>query len=139
MGLLGKVAFALRLNKALGRLEEAKKMGKLQTALYGLVTMVVTGVMQQFTAACPGIVGQASSILVAGLIAGAALWAARPRESAGAKALVVGLSSALISGVLMKLDATCPGIVQQLPSILTAGAMAGLALWLRSPKESPKN
>jgi hypothetical protein len=38
----------------------------------------------------------------------------------------------------MKLDSTCPGIVQQLPSIATAGAMAGLGLWLRSPKEAKK-
>ena len=49
------------------------------------------------------------------------------------KAAIFGVASAVLSGVAMRLWDLCPDLATQWPAMLTAGAMAGIGVYLQSP------
>jgi len=56
----------------------------------------------------------------------------------GFKAAAFGLATAVVGGVIAKVTETCPTLIPNLWPIVGTGALAGIALWMKSPKEAPK-
>ena len=56
----------------------------------------------------------------------------------GAKVAVFGMVTAVAAGVVAKVTETCPTLIPNLWPIVTAGALAGVGFWMRSPKDAPK-
>ena len=56
----------------------------------------------------------------------------------GLKVAVFGLAGAGVTGVVAQGNATCPDLLTRWPELLTAGVLAGVGLWMRSPKDAPK-
>ena len=57
----------------------------------------------------------------------------------GTKVAVFGLVSAVATGVVAKVTEVCPTLIPNIWPIATAGVLAGVALWMRSPKDAPKD
>lgn len=51
---------------------------------------------------------------------------------------IFGVVAAVATGVVAKVSETCPTLIPNLWPIATAGVLAGVGLWMRSPKEEPK-
>ncbi len=127
-----RISMAIKLWKAWDRLKEASKMRKLKATGYALVSMVVLGIVHSVQAACPALgPGTWGTIVGAGVMAGFALYLARPKTGVGWKATVTGIAASVGTGLALKLDATCPGLLAQLPTLALAGGMTGLGLFLK--------
>lgn len=53
------------------------------------------------------------------------------------KAALFGLASAIVTGVVAKVTEVCPDLIAQWPALLTAAAMAGIGVYLKSPIQPP--
>lgn len=51
------------------------------------------------------------------------------------KTSIVAVAGAVLTGIVAQVSQVCPDLVSQLPSLIAAGVVAGVALWLKSPKE----
>jgi hypothetical protein len=56
----------------------------------------------------------------------------------GLKVALVSIGGAVVTGVVEKVTEVCPALIPNLWTVVTAGVVAGIALWLRSPKDAPK-
>lgn len=140
--LVSDVKLLLKLRAARERLREAGKMGKLKAVLWGLAGAVGAGAVAQVTGACPGLLSQASPILLAGVGGAIAYFAQRPLTKVGAKvaglALLGGALGAAGTAAAQVIDQVCGGgFVKSIPTIAAAGAWMGFMLWLR-PDKTPK-
>lgn len=135
MGLFGDIKAAWTVKRVVDRLKEASAMGRLGAAAYGVVAAMVTAAVADVTKTCPDLAAQWRTILVAGIAAGLAFWASKPRENAGLKVAATALATAIATAVVANLNRVCPGLLQHAPEILTAAALAGMGHWLDSPKD----
>jgi hypothetical protein len=44
------------------------------------------------------------------------------------------LLGAVVTGIVAKATSICPDLIGQIPAILIAGVMAGIGLWMQTPK-----
>lgn len=56
----------------------------------------------------------------------------------GLKVAVFGIAASIVVGVVAQVNATCPGLLERWPELLTAGVLGGIGVWVRSPKDMPK-
>lgn len=126
-------------HRVVERLKQEGKMGRLWTALYGLGSFVVTGLVARFTEACPALFTPGGAVAVlTGIGAGLALWAKQRKASTSA---AVGLGFAALmagvyDGVRAELQALCGSdLVSAAPTLAVGGILVGLALWLKSARE----
>ena len=82
-----------------------------------------------------GLIGQ---IKVALLLKRAANRIKEASMKGGTKVAVFGLATAIATGVVAKVTEVCPSLIPNIWPIVTAGVLAGVALWMRSPKDTPK-
>jgi hypothetical protein len=57
----------------------------------------------------------------------------------GLKVAVVGLSGSILTAIVAKVTEICPTLIPNLWPIVTAGVLAGIAFWMRSPKEEAED
>jgi hypothetical protein len=55
------------------------------------------------------------------------------------KAGAFGLASAVAAAIVAKVSAVCPDLLAQWPALLTAGLMAGVGVYLKSPMSQEEN
>lgn len=81
MGLIGNVKLALLFRKAAGRLKEARMKGGLKTGLAVLAGTILTAVAAQVNATCPDLLARWPELLMAGVVAGVAVWVKSPKDA----------------------------------------------------------
>lgn len=122
-------------------------MGKYKILLFGLGAAVSSAVMAQVTGACPGLLANLPTILIATLTAtvgGLTTYLMRrPLQNAGGKALATGAITAAVAAfaatLVPQIEVVCgQGFVKHLPQLAVAGVWVGLGLWFRAPHESGK-
>ena len=82
-----------------------------------------------------GLIGQIKAALTLSRVA------ARLKEAhmkGGFKAAAFGLVAAVATGLVAKVTEVCPTLIPNLWPIASAGVLAGIALWMKSPKEASK-
>lgn len=122
------------------KLKEDSRMRGTLSAGYALASCVVVAVVAKATLACPDLTSKFVPALVAGVLGGAALYARRPETAPKVKAAGAGTATfaaiALVWDEVRKALAEVCGASfnEQLPTMLAAGAMVGLGLYLQSHK-----
>lgn len=134
MGIIDKVKVVLLLSRVADRLKEAEMKGKLWSSIYGLATAVVGGVVAYVNNACPALLPNIWPLALGAVTGGVALYMAKPQKAAGVKAAAMAIVGGIATVGLAKLTATCPDMMASGLSGFAMGAMAGLGLWLKSPK-----
>jgi len=51
---------------------------------------------------------------------------------------LLSLGAAIVTGVVAQITMTCPDLLPKLPTILMAGVLAGVGVWMKSPKDEAK-
>lgn len=54
----------------------------------------------------------------------------------GLKVALFGLASAVAVSVVAQVNAVCPDLLTRWPEMLVAGVLAGVGLWMKSPKQA---
>jgi len=139
MGLIQDVKHLLTLKEVRDRLSLSAGGRALMTAVFAVVGAVLTAIVAQYTAACPALLTNLSSILTAGFGGGATYFFLRkPLQNAAGKATITGLLGAAVAGLLQQVTALCGSdFVHQLGPLAMAGVWIGLGHYLQAPHESP--
>jgi hypothetical protein len=145
VGLIGDVKHLRLILATRDRLKEAAMGKKLKVVVFGLGAAVTSALMAQVTGACPTLLANLPTIMVAtatGAFGGLATYLMRrPLQKAGGKALVTGAAAAVVASFgatfVPQIELVCgPGFVDKLPSLITPALWIALGLWLKAPHES---
>lgn len=140
MGLIADLKQLRLFLKVRSKFKEDSKMRGTLSAGYALASCVVVAMVAKATLACPDLTSKFVPALIAGVLGGYALYRKRPEtapkmKSAGAGAGVVAAIALVWDEVRKALAEVCgASFYEQLPTMLAAGAMVGLGLYLQSHK-----
>ena len=130
-----KLQLAILAKRVWDRIEEESMKGNAKPALVGAGGMILTSVMANVFSACPELKTQWVAVALTGIGGVVTTLLLRPKERAGLKAVITGVGSAFVAGVVTQVTTLCPSLIAELPALLSAGLTTGLGLWLRSPRE----
>jgi hypothetical protein len=121
--------------KARSRLKEEIAMKGAWAALYAIFGFIGTGIVARLTMDCPDLAAAIGPAALAALGGAVTFYLNRPKTSAAGKSLLAGALAAGWAAFQAQVTTVCgAGFVEQLPTLVTAGAVVGLGLYLRSPK-----
>jgi hypothetical protein len=108
---------------------------KIIAPVYGFLVAAAGGAVTYVKTTCPDLIPNLGSIVIGSIIAGYALYAAKPEKAPGLKATALGVVTCAGTVLFAKLTSTCPDLMAAGWTGALLGVASGVALWSKSPKQ----
>jgi hypothetical protein len=92
--------------------------------LYGFLVAAAGGAVTYVNTTCPDLIPSLGPIALGSIVAGFAIYKARPEKAPGLKSAALGIATCVGTVLFAKLSSTCPDMMA-----------AGGALWSKSPQQ----
>lgn len=136
MSIFSDIGHLLTLQKVRDKLSHTAGGQVLLTVVFGLLGLILTSIVAQVTAACPGLEANVGAILTAA--AGGAIAYLLKSPPHGAWAVVTGVAGAGFAGLMQQVQTICGAtFIHQLPTLAMAGVWIGLSHYLQAPSQAP--